>query len=587
MRFIVAVVTSVVVSLAAAGSAPAAPPCTISGTAGDDVLLGTSGPDVICGLKGRDRIEGLGGDDVLVGGPGGDTLIGGPGNDQLLGEVGPDVLTGDEGADVFDGGDGADRADYSARTAPLIISIDAAANDGTSGEGDNVTTSVEQVHTGSGNDVVVGSPGDDTIRAFAGSDRISGGGGSDRIFAGGGHDVVVGGLPGIDELDALTCGGGADTYSPDAVDVLTGCESQAGAASIAAGDAHTCAVRTTGTVACWGRNGAGQLGDGTTTSRSTPVTVQGITDATAVAAGSEFSCAVRAGGTIACWGANVWGQLGNGTATGSSTPVTVQGITDAIDLTAGWGHACATRDNLVRTVVCWGSNMRGQLGDGTTTDRSTPVTVTASFRASSISAGMFHTCGVSRTYDVVACWGSNSYGQLGDGTMSDRREPTLIQGHNYGQDVQDLAVSAGQDHTCAVRSTGAVACWGFNAYGQVGAPLTSMSKFAPFTVPGIAGATGVAGGTGHSCAALADGTVRCWGLSGEGRLGDGTAGGVTTTPVTALGVTGATAITASGHTCALAAGTTAVCWGKNEDGQLGDGAGAGGWRPLAFPVLGP
>jgi len=150
------------------------------------------------------------------------------------------------------------------------------------------------------------------------------------------------------------------------------------AKSIAAGDGETCVVLSRGTVQCWGNNAWGGLGNDTTTDSSVPVSVTGITNAVAVAGGGSHTCVVLSGGTIQCWGYNQDGQLGNGTTNavapfGIPTPVTVSGITNAIAVAGGATHTCALLSG--GTVQCWGANGDGELGNGTTTDSSVPVTV--------------------------------------------------------------------------------------------------------------------------------------------------------------------------------------------------------------------
>ncbi|MBX3313773.1 MAG: hypothetical protein KF906_05575 [Actinobacteria bacterium] len=164
---------------------------------------------------------------------------------------------------------------------------------------------------------------------------------------------------------------GADNLR--APDITTG-SPLADIRSITAGGGHTCALLTNGTAKCWGYNYDGRVGDGTTTNRLTPTTVTGLTGATAITAGGGgHSCALLTNGTAKCWGNNGSGQLGDGTTTNRLTPTTVTGLTGATAITPGGGHSCALLTN--GTAKCWGNNVDGQLGDGTTTNRLTPVTV--------------------------------------------------------------------------------------------------------------------------------------------------------------------------------------------------------------------
>jgi Ca2+-binding RTX toxin-like protein len=190
---------------------------------------GTNGDDVICGLGGNDRLYGRGGDDVLIGGDGADRLYGQAGNDQLQGGTGPDVLDGGTGADLFDGGPGVDRARYSTRTAAVTVSIGnvPGADDGEAGERDNVTSTVENVYGGSGDDTLTGDAGRNYLYGDAGADTLRGLGGRDHLVGAPGNDLLDGGIINIGERDALTCSAGTDTYVNDPIDVLDGCENPA------------------------------------------------------------------------------------------------------------------------------------------------------------------------------------------------------------------------------------------------------------------------------------------------------------------------------------------------------------------------
>lgn len=288
-----------------------------------------------------------------------------------------------------------------------------------------------------------------------------------------------------------------------------------------------------------------------------------VFQASAIASGEMHTCAITAGGSVKCWGDNRYGQLGNGTLTNSLAPVQVSGLTSGVkSITAGWSHSCViTADD---TIKCWGAN-GGRLGDGATADRSTPVTVSGSLKASGISAGYTHTCAITTTGAAV-CWGLNGAGQLGDGTSTKRLAPVQVSG--LSANVTGLVAS--WDFTCASHN-GAAKCWGTNAWNQLG-DNTTTARSTPGQVVGLtSGVTHVTAGTTHGCAVVS-GSAKCWGYNATGQLGDGT----TTQRNAPVQVSGLTAnvksiSTKNNHTCALV-GSAAKCWGSNSYGQLGDGS---------------
>ncbi|MCX7852564.1 MAG: hypothetical protein N2383_07235 [Caldilineales bacterium] len=342
-----------------------------------------------------------------------------------------------------------------------------------------------------------------------------------------------------------------------------------GVVAIAAGGSHTCALTTGGGVKCWGWNGDGQLGDGTTSNRSTPVDVAGLTNGVAaIAAGYRHTCALTTGGGVKCWGGNGSGQLGDGTWTSRSTPVDVVGLTEGVTaIAAGGEHTCALTAR--GGIKCWGFNWAGQLGDGTRSGHSTPVDVvdlTGEVRA--IAAGGAHTCALTIGSGVM-CWGANESGQLGDGTMDDQRSTP---GSVVGLTDEVRAIIAGGSHTCALTTGGGVTCWGQNGFGQLGDGTTAARR-TPVNVIGVTNEiAAIAAGGAHTCVLTTGGGVKCWGDNRYDQLGDGTTNWYST-PVDIVGLTSEVRSIAAGdaHTCALTTGNEVKCWGYNEWGQLGDG----------------
>ena len=331
---------------------------------------------------------------------------------------------------------------------------------------------------------------------------------------------------------------------------------------------HTCALLADGSVRCWGDNASGQIGDGTTTRKLTQSTVAGgggSVTARDIATGNSHTCAVRANSTVACWGLNNAGQLGDGTTTNSLTPKAVPGLVNVVAIAAGAGHTCALF--AAGSVSCWGANLLGQLGNNSNTDSRIPVPVTGLANAVAIAAGREHTCALLAD-GTGRCWGDNSFGQLGDGFNENRSVPGSNPVGNLGNVV---AIAPGRDHTCARFASGGVRCWGRNNSGQLGNGFTTNSNTPVEAVALPVAAVAVAAGDSHTCALLADTRIRCWGGNSNGAIGNNSTV-QQNSPAEVFNVINAMSIAPGEfYTCAVLLDTSARCWGANGAGQIGDG----------------
>ena len=359
-----------------------------------------------------------------------------------------------------------------------------------------------------------------------------------------------------------------------------------------AGTLHTCGVTTDNRAYCWGNNkydntplgiyGTGQLGDGSTADRRRPVAVAGGLRFRQVSAGSYHTCGVTMDYRAYCWGwngygAGYYGALGDGTTTKRLTPVRVAGGHQFRQVSAGYLHTCGVRytDN---RAFCWGSNSYGQLGDGTVMERRTPVAVAGTLRFRDVSVGIGHTCGV--TADNRAyCWGMN-FGMLGDSTTVWRRTPTAVAAGTFSF----RQVSAGASHTCAVTTDNRAFCWGHNGSGRIGDGKATSPRIWPRAVIGALRFREVIAGVHHTCGQTTTNLAYCWGYNKAGRLGDGTET-PRSSPVPVRGGHLFRQLTIGGHSCGVNLVQKAYCWGDNLSGQLGDGTTTARLTPVA--VAGP
>lgn len=369
--------------------------------------------------------------------------------------------------------------------------------------------------------------------------------------------------------------------APDATMAAPSDSPLTGAKRIAAGGFHTCVVTSANTVQCWGDNRYGQVGCCSLTTMPLPKNVtrmngmvlDGIRD---VVAGAFHTCALASDGEVYCWGANGWGQLGDSSRTTRNYPISMGLGRPAIEISAGGYHTCALLQD--GDIKCWGRNDTGQVGNGTTTDALLPVDVHLGEDAAHISTGGYHTCAVGGS-GAVYCWGHNGWGQIGDGTLTNRLRPTRVSGLG----TSAVAVAAGWSYGCALNYRGGVSCWGNNEYGQIGDGTTTNRSW-PVEVINYGKIAVDAGEGAHVCALKDDGGVRCWGANDHGQLGDGTRI-ERHYPTDVFGVNRGIWEIAVGayHSCARTDAGYVRCWGANHFSQLGDGTTAE--RTLASTVL--
>ena len=337
--------------------------------------------------------------------------------------------------------------------------------------------------------------------------------------------------------------------------------------AVSAGGRHTCALLTTGGVKCWGYNAAGELGNNVTSEQLAPVDVIGLRDgAAAVAAGGRHTCALLANGAVRCWGKGTNGELGNNDTSDRSVPVDVTGLSSgAAAIAAGDGHTCALLTN--GGVKCWGGGRYGQLGNNNTNDQWAPVDVLGlDSGVAAIAAGGGHTCAL-LSKGGVKCWGYGGFGQLGNGDTSDAPIPVDVVGLGSGVS----AIAAGSGFTCALITDGGVKCWGLGTDGRLGNSDTSSTSVPVDVVDIGSDASAITAGYSHACALLTNGGVKCWGYGGLGQLGNNdTVSHSVPVNVTKLGSAVSTIAAGTYHTCALLDNGGIKCWGSGENGRLGN-----------------
>jgi alpha-tubulin suppressor-like RCC1 family protein len=329
---------------------------------------------------------------------------------------------------------------------------------------------------------------------------------------------------------------------------------------LALGGSSSCGLNSAGAVQCWGDNLGGQLGVGqeSLSSSPTPLTVDGLgSGARAVFGGQVSHCAVLQDGQATCWGDSIFGILQPGNMAGhfvTFSPFEAPGLAYVVSMGLGLFFHCAL--NQEGGVKCYGINSAGQIGNGSLSDAYTPVSVVDLEPSVSLAAAGYFACAVTAA-GSVKCWGANNYGQLGNGTEQDSRTAVEVLGLPAGASF----VSTGREHACAIVS-GEVWCWGSGGFGQLGTG-PGPNGLQAAQVPGLTGIVELASGVEHTCARSDSGGVVCWGdacAAGPVQIVDG----------------GAVELDAGGrHSCALLTGSVLRCWGDDSSGQLGPFGGAG------------
>jgi alpha-tubulin suppressor-like RCC1 family protein len=409
------------------------------------------------------------------------------------------------------------------------------------------------------------------------------------------------GLPAGDHLLTATslpigCGAAPQSLSLAAggtstIDFAVTCNS---VASMALGTFHGCALSSAGQAQCWGGNEYGMVGDGTNVGpRTTPVLVAGNNslEVGTLSSGYTHTCALRVGRAV-CWGLNFFGALGVGTAgLFASEPVAVgsAGTPSFVRLSAGGYHSCGL--TAAGAAWCWGWNQDRQTGQPTATAELLPVHVAAGPLAfTQITAGESHTCALTAAGEAW-CWGGNGRGELGTdpsviGTQS--ASPVLVPGgHVFA------SIDAGTLHTCGITTTGVAYCWGSQEYGQLGNGVVGAAIAGPTLVSGGALYLQISAGGQTTCAVTTARAVHCWGAGVSGALGDGSMSAAQSTPVVVSGglLAGGVLVNLSEPTgasvCAYTMSGDAYCWGAGSAGQLGTGTLTSSSVPVQVQVRSP
>jgi len=338
---------------------------------------------------------------------------------------------------------------------------------------------------------------------------------------------------------------------------------------VAAGE-HTCALTTAGLAYCWGYNGNGELGNNVTSiNNPTPVAVAGglTFQSFSLSKVEGVSCGLTTGGAAYCWGSNIGGQLGDGTRTRRLTPTPVAGGLKFRSIAVGNEHACGIATN--GSAWCWGSTPNGAFGDGTIGEHLTPAPAAPGMIFQSIVAGSDYTCALTPA-GAAYCWGLGGNGQLGNGSSTTSTTPVAVSG---GLTFRSLA--AGGLTVCGLTTAGNAYCWGHNFYGTVGdgtigTDAGSSRRPVPVAVAGGLTFQSLSAGYETMCAVTEGGAGYCWGYN-FGAIGDGTSDHRSSPTAVTGGLRFQSISSGTGYSCGVTTANAVYCWGDNSSGELGDG----------------
>lgn len=342
---------------------------------------------------------------------------------------------------------------------------------------------------------------------------------------------------------------------------------------VASGKRHSCALKNSGEVFCWGDNLNYQLGSLGNDS-SIPRQVPNLTNVIAISAGGQHTCALKKTGTVQCWGLNTFGQIGQGIQSNQPRIASLKEIKELKNIKSislGENHSCAL--DQAGDIFCWGDNSEGQLLVNNISESSLPIKNSYIAKIAMISSGNQHICALHVRGDVF-CWGDNRSGQIGNKRIQNKTVVNLV------QNLKNIkSIAAGGSSTCAINNESQVYCWGDNTFSQLGIENTLENKNAklpiPFKVDHLQDMESLSVGENHVCGLTKSGTVKCWGSNTKNnfQLGIATKSTIHYLPLEVPNLLEINSISAGGlHTCALKTNGTVYCWGNNFQGQLGNGS---------------